>query len=52
MGWVKKKLATSTDEVEGLIIAHKAEDSLKYAISMVPKVSLKLYEVEFRLKDI
>jgi len=51
MGWVKKELAEPEDKVEGLIIAHDAEDSLKYAISMVPSVSLKLYEVEFRLKE-
>ncbi|MBI3181368.1 MAG: hypothetical protein HYZ28_04425 [Myxococcales bacterium] len=39
------------DEVHGLIVAHAAEDALQYAISLVPRLALKVYEVEFRLKD-
>ncbi len=49
IGWVKQNLAKRDDQVEGLIIAHEADESIKYAISVIPNVRLMLYEVEFRL---
>jgi len=52
MGWVKQDLAEKGDKVEGLVISHGADEGMKYALSEVPNVNLKLYEVEFRLKDI
>jgi hypothetical protein len=50
MGWVKQNLAKRDEQVEGLVIAHEADESIKYAISAIPNVRLMLYEVEFRLK--
>jgi hypothetical protein len=37
--------------VEGLIIAHKVEETARYAISTLPNVKMMTYEVEFRLKE-
>lgn len=51
MGWVKKNLAKEGDKVEGLIVAHDRDDSVKYALDVTEGVSLKLYEVQFRLHD-
>ncbi len=50
IGWVKQNLAKRDEQVEGLVIAHEADESIKYAISAIPNVRLMLYEVEFRLK--
>ena len=51
MGWVKKELAGSDESVEGLVVAHKAEDAIRYALTAVSDVSLQLYEVDFHLKS-
>lgn len=51
IGWIKAHLAQPGDAVEGLIIAARGEDKLHYALSVVPTVSFKSYEVEFRLND-
>lgn len=51
MGWVQEKLSEIPNAVEGLIVATEADDKLRYALSMVPGVSLKTYEFDFRLKD-
>ncbi|MBW2103232.1 MAG: DUF1016 family protein [Deltaproteobacteria bacterium] len=50
IGWVKQHLAEDGDEVHGLIICHEADNALHYALSTVPDVELRLYEVEFHLK--
>ena len=50
MGWVKQKMAEPDDSVEGLVIAHKADEQIRFALSAVSDVDLKLYEVEFRLR--
>lgn len=50
MGWVKNKLARPNDRVEGLIVAHSDDLSVRYALAAVKDVSLRLYEVEFRLR--
>jgi len=50
MGWVQQHLAQPGEEVRGLIISHDADDSIRYAVSAVPSIELRLYEVEFRLK--
>jgi len=52
MGWVKMHLANAGDTVEGMIIAHDADDSLWYAVSMVQGASVQLYEVKFHLKPV
>jgi hypothetical protein len=51
MGWVQSHVAEPGETVEGLIVATKSDDHLRYAVSMISNVSFKLYEVEFRLRD-
>ncbi len=50
MGWVKENLAQEGHMVEGLIIAHEADDKLHYVLKTVPDVHLMLDDVEFHLK--
>ena len=38
------------ETVEGLVIAHEADESIRYALAAVPRASIQLYEVEFRLR--
>jgi hypothetical protein len=52
MGWVKSHLSEPHETVYGLIIAHDIDDSLRYALSILPNVSLQLYEVSFHLHPI
>lgn len=51
IGWIKAHLAQAGEAVEGLVIAASGDDKLHYALSAVPSVSFKSYEVEFRLND-
>lgn len=51
IGWVKRHLAEDGEVVHGLIICHEADDALHYALSTLPNVELRLYEVEFHLKQ-
>ena len=46
MGLVKQHLANGKD-VRGLIIAHEADEQLRYAIQMVPTIQAWTYEVSF-----
>jgi hypothetical protein len=50
MGYVREQVAGKDDRVDGLIIAHAGDEKIRYALSMIPSVSLMLYEVDFRLK--
>jgi len=49
MGWVRKTIGKD-QKVNGIIVAKEINNGLRYAISVVPNVSLFEYEVEFRLK--
>ncbi len=49
MGWVRQTIGRGR-EVNGVIVAKEISDSLRYAASVVPNVSLFEYEVAFRLK--
>lgn len=49
VGWVKQKMADQNEEVEGMIICREADASLHYALSMIPKATLRLYKVQFEL---
>jgi len=51
-GWVKKHLASKDEAVQGMIISHKTDNSLWYALSSIPDVEVQLYEVDFRLLPI
>ena len=49
MGWVQERLAGEGEVVEGLVIAHQADESLRFAIAAVPHVDLKLYRLDVRV---
>jgi len=49
MGWIRNHLANPGDDVEGLVICREADPSLSYAASVVPRLQVQTYEVEFRL---
>lgn len=51
VGWVRRHLAGDGETVRGVIVARGADDNLRYALDGAPGVDLKLYEVEFRLRD-
>jgi len=51
MGWVRKHVLDDDGSVSGLIIAHAADDRLRYAIEELGGVKLKLYRVDFELVD-
>jgi len=43
MGWVRKHLAESNEEVHGLIIARVGDEALSYAVSAVPNLKFMTY---------
>ena len=49
MGWVKQTIGKDRD-VHGVVVAREISASLRYAVSVVPNVSLFEYEVAFKLK--
>jgi len=51
MGWIKKHLAVDKD-VKGIIVANKMDEKIKYAVSMIPEVSLWEYEMKFELTKV
>ncbi len=51
MGWVQEQMAEPGDAVEGLVVAHDGDESIRYALKVVPNVRLKLYEVKFQLRE-
>ncbi|SIQ52804.1 endonuclease NucS domain-containing protein [Pontibacter lucknowensis] len=51
MGWVKANLAYGK-EVKGVIVAHKMDDKIKYAVTMAPNVDLYEYEMKFELTKV
>lgn len=50
IGAVREEVAGDGDTIEGLIIARDIDDKLRFALSEVPSVSLRRYEVEFHLR--
>ena len=48
MGWVKVELAKGKN-VFGIIVAHKMDEKIKYAVEMTPNVSLCEYEMNFKI---
>jgi hypothetical protein len=50
MGWVATHVASPGQDVEGVIIAHDADDRLRYAVRPVPGMTVLLYEVGFSLR--
>jgi endonuclease len=49
MGWVRQTIGRDRD-VNGVIVAKEISDALRYAVSVVPNVSLFEYQVEFTLQ--
>lgn len=49
MGWVMKNLAEENDQVQGLIICHTVDASLRYALEPANDIALLTYEVDFHL---
>jgi hypothetical protein len=49
MGWVSQTIGKGR-QISGIIVAKEISDKLRYAVSVVPNVSLFEYEVDFRLK--
>lgn len=50
MGWVKNTIGKGKN-VNGVIVAKSIDDKLRFAASIIPKVNLFEYEVDFRLKN-
>lgn len=51
MGWVKQTIGKE-HEVRGIIVAKTIRESLRYAVAVIPNVSLFEYEVSFQLKPV
>ncbi|MCI0785316.1 MAG: DUF1016 family protein [Chloroflexi bacterium] len=49
MGWVKEHICEGNEGVRGLIICRESDERLRYALSVVPEVEVRFYEVNFRL---
>ena len=49
MGWVQQTIGKGRD-VFGVIVAKSINENLRYAVSVVPKIHLFEYEVEFHLR--
>ena len=51
MGYVRDELAGPEQTLRGLVIALEDDQGLKRALSMVPSIAFKRYEVSFRLLE-
>jgi len=51
MGWVQEELASESETVGGLIIAHDSSERLRYALKAAGRVRFMRYEVDFRLEE-
>src|SRR6266516_846896 len=52
MGYVRTQIAGPDQAVDGLIVAHDADDALRYAVSAFPGLHLMTYEVTFQLNKV
>ena len=52
IGCVRSILAEPDQPVEGIIVAHEANDALRYAVSAVPGLHLLVYEISFALRPV
>lgn len=51
MGWITQNLANGK-KVKGIIVANKMDDKIKYAVSIIPDVTLYEYEMKFELTKV
>jgi hypothetical protein len=52
IGYVRTHLARPGQAVEGLIVAHEADDALRYAVAAVPGLRVMTYEIAFHLNAV
>ncbi len=52
IGYVRTHLAKPGQSVEGLIIAHEADDPLRYAVAAFPGLQLMTYGITFQLNTV
>jgi hypothetical protein len=50
MGWVRTHLSSS-GEVSGVIVARTIDERLRYAVAVMPRVTLLEYEVSFQVRE-
>lgn len=50
MGWVRSHLSPSA-EVSGVIVARTIDERLRYAVAVMPRVTLLEYEVSFQVRE-
>jgi len=51
MGWVKRNLCSSDQDVRGLIICHDPDPRLSYALEMTNNIDVRYYTVSFQLRE-
>ena len=52
IGYVRTHLAKPGQPVEGLIVTHEAEETLRYAVAAFPGLQLMTYDVTFQLSSV
>lgn len=52
IGWVKRHLAAPEQTVKGAIVVQSANEWLRYAVSVVPELSVFEYEVNFEVRPV
>lgn len=52
MGWVRQRLCKSGQEVRGILVTGDSSDRLRVAVSAVPNLSIKTYQIAFTLTDV
>jgi len=52
MGYVRTHLAEPGQPVDGLIIAHEADEPLRYAVAAIPRLRLMTYGITFQLNPV
>jgi len=52
IGYTRTHLAKPGQRVEGLIVAHQADEALRYGVAAFPGLKLMTYEVSFQLNTV
>ena len=51
MGWINQNF-DNKEQVRGIIVANNFDEKIKYAVSLIPDIALKQYELNFNFRDI
>jgi len=51
MGWINQSF-TKKEKVRGIIVANNFDEKIKYAVSLIPDIALKQYELKFNFRDV